>query len=230
MTAFLVQLLLIKAPRNILGIAHEFRADDPEQVLLSVCKAGTMSMLPFRRTNIFRQMPSVSRKPGGHDSIDLLEQMMRHLFLEKTWEGPLCRDSGTGPVSYARRLSVNRSHHWRSLPPRRDLFLPGRLEIKRGKFPRSASSRARYSAGRTTSRRESPSSGGAALHGRRGFPVALAATFRRDADPADYFTLLRASATEERCCLSVGSVLAAQALISGSSPDAASFSNALMLC
>src|SRR5712691_6768395 len=41
-----------KGSHNIRGIARKSRADDREQVPLSVCAVGTMSILPLRRTNI----------------------------------------------------------------------------------------------------------------------------------------------------------------------------------
>src|SRR5207244_2286476 len=41
-----------KAGRSTCGIAHKFRTDDPAQVPASARTAGTMSILPRRRTNI----------------------------------------------------------------------------------------------------------------------------------------------------------------------------------
>src|SRR5438128_5482062 len=41
-----------EAAHNIRGIAHKSRGAAPGQRLLVVCKAGTMSILPPRRTNI----------------------------------------------------------------------------------------------------------------------------------------------------------------------------------
>src|SRR5437660_6052843 len=41
-----------RAAHNISGIARKWRRVDPGQLLLSICKAGTMSILQRRHTNI----------------------------------------------------------------------------------------------------------------------------------------------------------------------------------
>src|SRR5438132_6287793 len=41
-----------KAARSIRGIAHKFRGDDPAQLPLALCMAGTMSIWRRRRTNV----------------------------------------------------------------------------------------------------------------------------------------------------------------------------------